>query len=336
MRILAFSNGTGSAWWRLESVARQINMKTDHEFFVFNSKQWANDIVESDIVVFQMAANPEVILQAQKQGARVVYEVDDLLLEDSDRKEITNNPNLVKGMIEGIKLADMVTTTTEQLREKLLQYNKNVIVLPNYIDTLWWGKQMITRRNNEIRIGWAGSNSHAADLEYIAPVMAQIMAEHKNVRFIHCGAGGVSGADDVKLMYGKDLLKEIPPDRREFYFGSSTDLWGFKSKTLHLDIALAPLVDDQFNACKSNIKWQEYSLNGWAGVYSDVGAYDDIKFAKKAKDEVEFFAEIKYLIENKKERKEMVKKAQQEILDNWTIDNHFMKWIKAYKSCLTQ
>jgi hypothetical protein len=44
-------------------------------------------------------------------------------------------------------------------------------------------------------------------------------------------------------------------------------------KGLDLDIGLAPLADNPFNACKSPIKWLEFSALGMAGVYSAVPAY---------------------------------------------------------------
>ena len=337
MRIIAFSNNTGAAWWRLESVAKHITMKTDHEFMVFSNTQWNGDIVDSDIVVFQMTIDPQVIREAQAQGAKVVYELDDLLTEKIGRDEINDKTSYITRMIESIKLADMVTTTTKALANKVKEFNKNVVVLPNYIDTDWWTKKLDTKRIGDIRIGWAGSTSHKADLEFLAPIMKRITDEYDNTKFIYCGAGGTSSnSEHTQLMYGKDIFKDIPTHRREFYLGTDTDLWGYKSKTLHLDIALAPLVDDEFNKCKSNIKWQEYSLNGWAGVYSNVETYRNIKYGLMADDAEEFYNQIKFLIENPKKREKLAEKAEKEVSRKWTLDRHFKKWIQAYKKCLSQ
>jgi glycosyltransferase involved in cell wall biosynthesis len=337
MKIRAFTNDSGSAWWRLESVAKQVNMRTDHEFLVFNHKQWTGDALDGDIVIFQMLLNPEVLSEAKAQGAMVVYEIDDLLIEKSSRKEIDSSHRLASGMIDCIKMADMVTTTTKPLAEKIKKYNDNVVVLPNYIDTDWWGPASDVKTRGEIRVGWAGSISHDADLEFIAPVMERIIKENDNVRFVYCGAGGFSSNHDhTELMYRKDFFKNIPSNRREFFLGTPHDIWGYKSKTLYFDIAIAPLIDDEFNKCKSNIKWQEYSLNKWAGVYSDAPAYSDIKHGVKAKTQEDFYQQITRLIANEDERKELAQKAYDEVYSNWTIDRHFTKWLKAYKQCLNQ
>jgi glycosyltransferase involved in cell wall biosynthesis len=337
MKIRAFTNSSGSAWWRLQSVARHFNYKTDHEFLCFNTKQWKGDSLDGDLVVFQMLISPQAILEAQKQGAKVVYEMDDLLTEKVNKEKVDDNDRFIGGMIESIKAADMVTVTTEELAKKARKFNKNVVVLPNYIDTKWWGPEVNIKRRGDIRIGWAGSYSHSEDLVFLAPIIKRIIDEFDNVKFIYCGAGGASSeSEHTQLMYGKDFFTDIPVYRREFHLGSDIDSWGMKSKTLHLDIALAPLVDDEFNKCKSNIKWQEYSLNGCAGVYSDVPAYKNIKHALKAKDAEEFYKHIKFLIENPDERDAMAAKAKREIIDNWTLSDHYEKWIKAYQKCLNQ
>lgn len=337
MKIRAFTNSSGSAFWRLESVARQINMNTDHEFLCFNAKQWAGDSLDGDIVIFQMVLNPEAMLEAKAGGAKVVYEMDDLLTEKVGREEINDDQRYISGMIDSIKLADMVTVSTEELAKKARQFHNNVVVLPNYIDMLWWGNALDTERIGDIRLGWAGSTSHDADLEFIKPAVQAILDEYENVKFIYCGAGGVSSSSGhTELMFGKDIFKGIPPHRREFYLGTNVELWGYKSKTLHFDIALAPLINDEFNKCKSNIKWQEYSMNGWAGVYSDVPAYSNIKYGLKAKTSDDFYWQIKKLIDNDRERLTLGQKAKAEVFKNWTIDNHFMKWIEAYRTCLNQ
>lgn len=337
MKIRAFTNSSGSAWWRLESVARKINLYTDHEFLCFNAKQWTGDTLDGDIVIFQMVLNPEVITQAKEHGAKVVYEVDDLIVEKVNKEKVEDNDRYINGMVEAIKLSDMVTTTTEALREKLLKFNKNVVVLPNYIDLDWWGEKLDIPTRGDIRIGWAGSTSHVEDLNFLAPVIKRVLDKYDNTRFVYIGTGGYSSdSEHTELMYGKDLFKDISTQRKELYLGSDTDLWGYKSKTLYFDIALAPLVDDEFNRCKSNIKWQEYSLNGWAGVYSDVGPYRDIKHGLLAKDQDEFFLRIEELILDQEKREQFAEDAEKEVRKNWILDNHYIKWLEAYKACLNQ
>lgn len=337
MRIRSYSNNSGSSWWRLDSIARHVNANTNHEWLTFKASEWNGDALDGDIVVFQMITNPEAVKEAQASGAKVVYEMDDLITERTNRPEITNPATFVSMTKEAIKLADLVTVTTEELAIYARKLNPNVVILPNYIDTEWWGEALNIKRRGKTRIGWAGSTSHASDLKFIAPVIKRVLEDFPDTEFIYCGAGGVSsGSVSTELLYGKDLFADIPTNRREYHLGVNTELWGLKSKTLHFDIAIAPLIKDQFNDCKSNIKWQEYSLNGWAGIYSDEPPYKNITHALKASDPESFYQQIKYLIEHPKERAKMAALAKQDVLDNWTLDKHYNEWLKAYKKCLNQ
>jgi len=337
MKIRAFTGNSGSKWWRLESVANHITKNTDHEMLVFNIADWTGDIWDGDIIIFQMVTNPKFVKQAQAKGAKVIYEIDDDILRETSRDEVKNELRQINGSKEAIGLADMVTTSSYQLAKELEKLNDNVEVLQNRIDLDWWGKPLDIKRRGKTRIGWAGSTSHKEDLIFLKPIIAKILEEFDDTEFVYCGAGGVSSSSEsTELFYGKDLFSGIPPERREYHLGSNTELWALKSKTLHLDIALAPLIDDKFNNSKSNIKWQEYSMNGWAGVYSKSIVYKDIKGGLKAKSASEFYSQIKHLIKHPEERAVLVKEAQKEVLKNWTMDKHYLDWIKVYKKCLNQ
>jgi glycosyltransferase involved in cell wall biosynthesis len=337
MKILAFGNGSGSSWWRLESVAKYIDGYDGHDMLVLSNKDWNGRTGGADIVVWQMVVNPEVINDCHKQGAKVIYEADDLITERLSRKELQNPHEFLAQTRAAIAACDMVTTTTEPLAIELRKINPNVVVLPNYMDDEWWGPASNIRHRGKIRIGWAGSTSHKSDLEFVSPIMERILNEFPEAHFVYCGAGGVSSSSlSTELMYGDDTFRKIPTNRREFFLGVNTELWPIKSKTLHFDIGIAPLISDKFNDCKSNIKWQEYSLNGWAGVYSDEPPYSDIKHALKAKDQEEFYQKIKYLIEHPVEREQMAQRAMKEVKRSWLLKNNFTKWIKAYQKCLNQ
>jgi len=337
MNIIAFCCSSGSKWWRIESVAKHITKNTEHNFYVLDANDWHGDTHGADIIIFQMMVNPDIVDQAHKQGAKVIYELDDLLTERTNREEVDNPQGFIDKTKITISKCDMVTTTVEPLAAEMRKLNKNVEILPNYIDLDWFGKPLDIKHRGKIRLGWAGSTSHASDLLFVKPIILRILKEYDNVDFIYCGAGGVSSdSSHTELFYGKDLFSEIPRERREYHLGSSTELWGKKSKTLHFDIGIAPLITDKFNACKSNIKWQEYSLNRIAGVYSDEAPYSDIKHAIKAKDQEEFYQGIKFLIDNPKEREKMAKLAQREVLLNWTLDKNYTKYLEVYQKCLNQ
>ena len=134
MKIRAFKCSSGSSWWRIDSPANWINSETEHEYLTFDARDWSGDILDGDIVVLQMIVNPEIIEQIHAQGAKVVYEIDDLLTKRTYRNEVDNPEMFITNTIKMLKGADLVTTTTKPLAKELKKYAKRVVVIPNYID----------------------------------------------------------------------------------------------------------------------------------------------------------------------------------------------------------
>ena len=335
MNILAFSNYTGSVQWRLDAPAKYINNNTKHEFYVASSKDWKEDTLGADIVIAQMWRNPKGVDVAHAQGAKVVYEADDIVIGvgGKDRKELMDlTEEETEQTKETIGKCDLVTVTTEVLADHYRNFNKNVVVLPNYMDFDWWNKPWKPENTGQLRLGWAGSLSHREDLIFMAPIIKDILDEFPFVKFVYCGAGGKKG------IYGEDLFADIPENRREYYQGVPLEFWAEKSKSLGIDIGIAPLLDDSFNSGKSNIKYFEYSANGVPGVYADTVVYNTTItngvngfLAKTAE---EWKTAITRLILDASVREMIANEAQKDIFKNWDIENHYHKWIEAYESIL--
>lgn len=337
MNIIAFSNDTGSRQWRLDGIANYINSRTDHEMYVTSHKHWDEDILGADLIIAQMWRHPKGIDIAHEQGAKVVYEADDIILGTGgkERKTLMDlSPEEEQMTIETIQKCDLVTVTTEKLAEHYRQFNSNVVVLPNYLDYMWWGKPLEIKSRGKLRLGWMGSLSHREDLMMIAPVIKKIIDKYDFVKFISCGAGGKVD------IYGEDLFKDIPPENREHIHGVPLEFWAIKSKTLDFDIGIAPLLDDEFNSGKSAIKYYEYGANGVPGVYSDTIVYNKtVKHAKTgflAKTPDDWFNYLEKLILNEDIRREIAIDAYKDVFDNYNLEDHFMKWVKEYEKCLNQ
>jgi O-antigen biosynthesis protein len=337
IKIVAFSNDTGSVQWRLTGPANYINSLTEHEYAVGSHKDWDNDTMGADVIVAQMWRNPKGIDVCHEQGAKVVYDADDIIIGvgGKDRKTLMDlNDEQTKQTIDTIKKCDLVTVTTEKIAEHYRQFNDNVLVLPNYLDYFWWGKPLDVRSKGSLRIGWAGSLSHREDLMMISPIIEKICKQFDFVKFVYCGAGGKSG------LYGEEIFENIPPHQREYISGVPLEYFPAKSKTLGFDIAIAPLLDDEFNAGKSAIKYYEYAANGVPGVYSDTVVYNNVVkhgetgYLAKTKGDWEKY--LTELIMDEKKRLEIAKEAYKHVFENYNLDDHYPKWVEAYEKCLTQ
>lgn len=331
MNILAFSNYTGSAQWRLQGIANYINALTPHEMYVVSSKEWDEDILGADVVVAQMWRNPKGVDVAHDQGAVVVYEADDIIIGvgGKERKKLMDLPKEQERMTaETISKCDLVTVTTDVIADHYGQFNDNVVVLPNYMDYMWWGEPWKLSSTKNVRLGWMGSISHREDLIMIEPVIKEIMDKYANVKFIYCGTGGRKG------VYGEDLFASIPADRKEYYVGVPLEYWPHKSKSLGLDIGIAPLLDDEFNSGKSAIKYYEYSANAVPGVYSDTNVYNKtVKhgvtgfLAKTQNDWVRYIDKLM----QPDVHEQMTKDAYRDVINNYNLADHYKEWLDAYQ-----
>ena len=66
---------------------------------------------------------------------------------------------------------------------------------------------------------------------------------------------------------------EIRPFVKEYHAGVPTPEYPAKLASLDLDLAIAPIAENSFNDCKSNLKLLEYGILGFPVIASDFGPY---------------------------------------------------------------
>lgn len=342
MKIVAFSNTSGSKYWRLLNVSNYIQTRTDHDFFVFDTPEYTGDILDADIVIGQIWNDPESIRQVKARGARFIYEIDDLFLDVGEKHNLTKFSVKQRMLFEEcLREADAITVTTPQLKSVYEQYNPNVYVLPNYFDFYWWGEPSDVRSvENEVRIGWCGGITHKEDLEMVIPALSEIMREMPFVKFVYCGYGGIDGTSlQSKVNEGEDIFASLPRNQREYFIGVTTDLWPVKSKTLGIDIGICPLVHDTFNLGKTPIKWMEYTANGIPVIASDHPVYTSViqngVNGLLAKDH-EWVEKLKRLILNKDQGRLLAHQAMKDLITKHDLEDHYQKWVAVYQDVLSK
>jgi glycosyltransferase involved in cell wall biosynthesis len=116
--------------------------------------------------------------------------------------------------------------------------------------------------------------------------------------------------------------------------GVPFEVWPSKLSSLRLDIGLAPLRDTEFNRCKSNIKWMEYSMVGVPSVCSPTvyGHYDfDGVYGQIAENQEQWYRCIKNYIICENLRKDIATRAMSCVKTGYTLKTNIKKWVKAYK-----
>jgi O-antigen biosynthesis protein len=225
----------------------------------------AEDIIWGDVFVFQRLGGTYTIQLMEflkAHGKSLVFEIDDLLIDFPDflahhRGSLEDRQLL----LDAIACANVVTTTTPRLYEKLLKVNSNIVCVPNCISVL--------------------PPERIAHQEYMAPVATLLVASSDSVlvnclieplRFIQNKYGEkirlvIVGPIDSAMERGGLIFERLP-------ILSYSEFTGLL-QTLVNPIGLIPLDNSEFSACKSPIKYFDYSAAQIPVICSNVPPYSD-------------------------------------------------------------
>lgn len=291
----------------------------------------ADPISWADIIVFQryfpLEETCPILDMMFSSGKPVCYDIDDFLLDVPSTHPLFHNFQRTAPFIRKIlPNVDLVTVTTEVLRERLTPFNPNTVVIPNFIDESAIMPLAPTGNTQKTVIAYMGSPTHGEDLELIEDVLFQIRNRFGSaVEFIFWGCAGTNLAK---------LGRVIPFDDSYTSFLKSLG-------QVHFDIGLAPLANSVFNRCKSNIKWLEYSAYARAGVYSDLEPYrNSVEHGKTGmlarNDPQEWLDALEYLITHPTERKAMGRAARKESFARFGLSKGAQRHLDVYKNLLHQ
>ena len=255
----------------------------------------------------------------------ILYETDDDLLNIQPRNPayaaFLSRQSCIR---ELLMRASGIVVSTEALAHKFKQYNyeKDIHVFANSIDLSVWKPVLRTQEKDTVRIIYAGTKSHIEDLALIEGVLIRLNEKYgSSVKFVLRGC--------------------ITPSLRDIADFQLTEL-GYRDYAAVMskefsecDIALSPLVDNEFNRCKSNIKFLEYSICRLPGVYSDVLPYSstviDGRNGFLAGTEEEWFDKLCRLIEDKQLREQIAGAACETVHKHYLMKDNYMKLYEIYQ-----
>lgn len=209
-------------------------------------------------------------------GGKLVYEIDDDLL-DADGLKARHHKGDVKVTAAKVRFlagaADVVHVSTEPLAQRLRQFNANVCVIPNALDTELWQLDRPRRHDQgayrrcpegPVRIGYIGTPTHDDDLDLVADAMRAIQKKYGDGVEIEVIGGFQNRAPTFGKRVGLPKKNDYPNFVR------------WLQERVHWDIGIIPLVDNKFNESKSYLKFLEYAALDMAIVVSDVATYRPI------------------------------------------------------------
>jgi len=215
-------------------------------------------------------------------------------------------------MVEALKKSDSMVVTTEPLKEHYKRYIDNIKIIPNCLAKNWFALVPAKTKRSRLRVGWIGAGQHKGDLEIINNVV-KILSDR--VDWVFMGMQTDEAKTYIKEFHPFVSIKEYPK----------------KMASLDLDIAVAPLEDNLFNQCKSNLRLLEYGAMSWPVVCSDVLTYrtNNPPVIRVKSTVSDWLAALNRLIDDEQERYRLGRDLHSWVVSNYTLENFSNKWQEA-------
>jgi len=199
------------------------------------------------------------LLESYRDFSRAfkVYELDDYIQQIPVKSPFHSvmPKDIVKSLRRALATVDRFVVSTERLAEQFHGFHSDIRLVENRLPVDWWSGLKNQRRvGRKPRVGWGGGASHRGDLELIADVVRDL-------------------ADEVEWVFLGMCPDKLRPYVHEFHVGVPIEEYPRKLASLNLDLALAPLEDNLFNECKSNLRLLEYGACGFPVICTDIVCY---------------------------------------------------------------
>lgn len=286
--VVAPADSTGCGYVRMIVPYMALRGKGYDVTFVHDPRDKA--IFEADVLVLQRQTSPDVLQlmrYLKSKGTKIVFEFDDnfhcLPPSNPNHVHYSNGKPATKTMESFIREADVVTVSTPGLKDEYAKFNPNIHVCYNSVDDAQFARfadRELTgfpKRDGEIRIGWAGSDTHRADFGMVLKQTCKVLESIPWAKMVFIGADMRSmlpahlrgRAEYAGATWGRHQFKKGDEERADLGPIAYFDL----VDQADLDVAIAPIESTTFNRCKSYIKVLEYGMLGIPALASNFGPY---------------------------------------------------------------
>ena len=317
---------------KFRSIDPHLFLQSEHssEFHIdINYEPPMNDInfyKNYDIVAFHRNISPDfelgnnLIKELYALGVVTVCDIDDYWLPTKEHPihSVIKLHNIDKKIIENLKVAKYVTTTTTLYADVIRKFNKNVFVFPNAINPNDPQFKEPTLPSDKVRVGWLGGSSHLHDLMLLDKSFASLSKYRSKLQFVLCGFDTRGVVTEINAETNEQNRRNIKPEEtvwatyeqiftqnysiidldyknfllkfaQETYEGEENQsylrVWtkpvtSYAKNYSKFDISLAPIKNHVFNLMKSQLKVIEAGFYKKAIIASNLGPYTiDLKHA---------------------------------------------------------
>jgi len=225
------SDRTGVSYYRSTNPHIALEKNYPEEFHVdvdyepqLNNDEWLKqyDIIHYHRTLGPYEQMPALLERLDSLGIVTIMDLDDYWSPGTHHPAyyMIKANKLDKMILDNIKIARNVTTTTSVFAEEMSKYNKNVYVLANAIDPT--EKQFtpnLEPSNGRVRIGWLGGSSHLKDLEILKGIVGRLKGDGllDKVQFVLCGFDTRGTHTEIDQTTGQQRTRQIKPMESVWY-----------------------------------------------------------------------------------------------------------------------
>lgn len=230
-------------------------------------------IQRSGVPGFKLSDAVSLVKAIRDRGAKIVYDIDDDLLCPHPimaiEAALARDRQITRFLA---READLITCSTDQMAIRMAPFPAPKKVWRNAIDErLLPHKHLRAAHKDQVRalVGYAGTATHFRDLLSVTESLRRALSDRAGT--VGLDFFGAADQTDLRSLFGS-LLSSDPKQAMGYkaYFQTM-------QSSIRWNVAMAPLLPNDFNKSKSDIKFLEYSVFGFPGVYSKSHAYNLVK-----------------------------------------------------------
>lgn len=300
--------------------------------------------------------------------------------------------NIPQKKVEMLRLVDYVSTTTPIFASTITQKLgiKNVLVFPNAIDET--DPQFISKpeKSDKIRFGWLGGSSHLHDIQLMESGISSTHNSYKDkVQFVLCGFDTRGSVTEIDKITNKERRRQILPhetvwfkyeniftdkykvideeyrkylltfietpyndENKPYRRRWTKDITKYATNYNLFDVSLAPLLENEFNINKSQLKIIEAGFHKKAVIASGINPYtidlisavDQGVFNDKgnallvspSKNHKDWAKQMKRLVENPNMIEDLGNRLYETVKDKYSLKNVCSDRVQFFKTIINK
>jgi len=267
-----------------------------------------------------------------------IYEIDDVFIYDDIPKynkfrSAYADPKIKETGLKIMQECDEITVTCNYMKEYYSQYCNNITVIPNYMPKSWsdrlydennlyknYDKHVKKRRKPRVLYSASGAhfdttgyNKYHDDFSHVNNV---IRATVNDIQWVFLGA------------FPMPLKDLVLSGKIEFHQWTMLPYYNQKIADLQINVSIAPLMDNTFNRCKSDLKLIEPAAIGIPAICQDIVTYKNSPWKFSTGDDL--IDQIKSLTKTRDVYIKACRKARSIAQTRW-LDDKLDLFVELYK-----